>query len=63
MDMLDLSGRRVGSLLDCHLDEGNHSITWKKETGNGIDSGLYICVVQVQQKDLSEIRQIKMIVQ
>jgi hypothetical protein len=63
LDMLDSSGRMVENLLNCRMEGGNHFITWNGEGGKGIEPGLYFCVVQVQQKDLFEISQIKMIVQ
>jgi hypothetical protein len=63
MDMLDASGRMIENLLNCRMEGGNHSIIWNRKKVNGIEPGLYFCVVQVQQKDLFEISQIKMIVQ
>jgi hypothetical protein len=63
IDMLDASGRMVENMLNRRMEGGNHSITWNREKVNGIEPGLYFCVVQVQQKDLFEISQIKMIIQ
>ena len=51
LDIYDLNGRRIDSLIDSKLSAGNHSIKW---LANQLPSGIYFSVLRSKTKTLTE---------
>ncbi len=48
VEIYDLTGRCISSLVDSYLTDGNHNVSWggTNQHGNGVPAGLYICRIQ-----------------
>jgi flagellar hook assembly protein FlgD len=55
IDIFDINGRLVSTLLDENINSGYHNVTWDGVDANGlsVSAGLYICTFQVQGVTLS----------
>lgn len=60
LDIYDLNGKLITSLLDDYLSAGLHTINWETQDQNGVnvDPGVYICLV----KSKNYINSLKLIV-
>lgn len=54
VDIFDLAGRRVTSLISTELVPGSHTVLWdgRDDSGEAVSSGLYLC--RIQSGDISE---------
>ena len=48
LDIFDLAGRRITSLMDTELSSGTHSVEWdgKDQSAENVSAGLYLCTIR-----------------
>ncbi len=55
VDVHDLAGRRLATLVDAELEAGEHAVTWRglDARGRSLPSGVYVCRLRAGSTDLT----------
>ncbi|MCD4706430.1 MAG: hypothetical protein K8S62_01680 [Candidatus Sabulitectum sp.] len=48
LEIFDIEGRSVATLLDSELFQGEHSVSWDgcRQSGDKVSAGLYLCRIE-----------------